>query len=376
MSAVIPSLTESKADDRGQVAEEAISHLASLTAQRDREQLDVTLAQGVLELLNFSSSVGVYRLVGREDESRHWLCSGLARRAQLTISDPPWVDLDSLPFFSDYPARQQALEGRSMEQRDSQDNTLPVAQQHEGDRYVTVLPLLVEVGLPGVLEVRSEQPLSQETLRPIQTLLRVFGNFQNLLESSQRDTLTGLLNRQTFDATFLKASMPVVTDGALDATVDRRSSSTTGYWLGVVDIDHFKKVNDGFGHLIGDEVLVLVARIMRQSFRHYDRLYRFGGEEFVILLRGGNEEDARAAFERFRVNVESYLFPQVKNVTVSVGFTEVQHQDTPNQAFSRADQGVYQAKHQGRNRVLCYEELVRTGIIQVEGEHIGDVELF
>lgn len=376
MSAVIPSLTESKADDRGQVAEEAISHLASLTAQRDREQLDVTLAQGVLELLNFSSSVGVYRLVGREDESRHWLCSGLARRAQLTISDPPWVDLDSLPLFSDYPARQQALEGRSMEQRDSQDNTLPVAQQHEGDRYVTVLPLLVEVGLPGVLEVRSEQPLSQETLRPIQTLLRVFGNFQNLLESSQRDTLTGLLNRQTFDATFLKASMPVVTDGALDATVDRRSSSTTGYWLGVVDIDHFKKVNDGFGHLIGDEVLVLVARIMRQSFRHYDRLYRFGGEEFVILLRGGNEEDARAAFERFRVNVESYLFPQVKNVTVSVGFTEVQHQDTPNQAFSRADQGVYQAKHQGRNRVLCYEELVRTGVIQVEGEHIGDVELF
>ena len=376
MSAVIPSLTESKADDRGQVAEEAISHLASLTAQRDREQLDVTLAQGVLELLNFSSSVGVYRLVGREDESRHWLCSGLARRAQLTVSDPPWVDLDSLPLFSDYPARQQALEGRSMEQRDSQDNTLPVAQQHEGDRYVTVLPLLVEVGLPGVLEVRSEQPLSQETLRPIQTLLRVFGNFQNLLESSQRDTLTGLLNRQTFDATFLKASMPVVTDGALDATVDRRSSSTTGYWLGVVDIDHFKKVNDGFGHLIGDEVLVLVARIMRQSFRHYDRLYRFGGEEFVILLRGGNEEDARAAFERFRVNVESYLFPQVKNVTVSVGFTEVQHQDTPNQAFSRADQGVYQAKHQGRNRVLCYEELVRTGVIQVEGEHIGDVELF
>ncbi len=144
----------------------------------------------------------------------------------------------------------------------------------------------------------------------------------------------------------------------------------------MVDIDHFKRVNDGFGHLIGDEVLVLVARIMRQSFRHYDRLYRFGGEEFVVLLRGGTEEDAKAAYERFRTNVESYLFPQVKTVTVSLGFTEVQHQDTPNQAFSRADQGVYQAKHQGRNQVLCYEGLVRDGIIKVEGEHIGDVELF
>ncbi|MEN9452192.1 MAG: hypothetical protein RLZZ369_1251 [Pseudomonadota bacterium] len=379
MTVAIPSPIVGTEDGRVQVAEEAISHLASLTAQRDREQLDVTLAQGVLDLLNVSSSVGVYRLVGREDESRHWLCSGLSRRNQLTVSDPPWVDLESLPAFADYPIRQQALEGRSLEQFDEQsEDALPVAQQNEGDRYVTVLPLLVEVGLPGVIEVRSEQPLSLETLRPIQTLLRVFGNFQNLLESSQRDTLTGLLNRQTFDATFLKASMPVVSDNSTETTVERRANATTktGYWLGVVDIDHFKRVNDGFGHLIGDEVLVLVARIMRQSFRHYDRLYRFGGEEFVVLLRGGTEEDAKAAYERFRTNVESYLFPQVKTVTVSLGFTEVQHQDTPNQAFSRADQGVYQAKHQGRNQVLCYEGLVRDGIIKVEGEHIGDVELF
>lgn len=377
MSAVIQSPTDSQADDRVQVAEEAISHLASLTAQRDREQLDVTLAQGVLDLLTVCSSVGVYRLVGREDEVRRWLCSGLARRGQLTISDPPWVDLDSLPAFADYPTRLQAMEGRSLEQTDEQaDDALPVAQQNEGDRYVTVLPLLVEVGLPGVLEVRSEQPLSLETLRPIQTLLRVFGNFQNLLESSQRDTLTGLLNRQTFDSTFLKASMPVVADNTIEATVERRANAKTGYWLGVVDIDHFKRVNDGFGHLIGDEVLVLVARIMRQSFRHYDRLYRFGGEEFVVLLRGGNEDDAKIAFERVRTNVESYLFPQVKTVTISLGFTEVQHQDTPSQAFSRADQGVYQAKHQGRNRVLCYEGLVRDGVIKVEGAHVGDVELF
>ena len=103
--------------------------------------------------------------------------------------------------------------------------------------------------------------------------------------------------------------MPVV-DNPMETTVERRANTKTGYWLGVVDIDHFKRVNDGFGHLIGDEVLVLVARIMRQSFRHYDRLYRFGGEEFVVLLRGGDEEDAKAAFERFRTNVESYLFPR------------------------------------------------------------------
>lgn len=350
--------------------EDAISHLAALTAQRDREMLDVSLAQGVLELLSVTS-VGVYRLVGRDEEPRHWLCSGLARRGQLTVSDPPWVDLESLPPLAAYPMRASVLDSRLLEQAElSEEVTEP------GLRHVTVLPLLVEVGLPGVLEVWSEKPLSLQSLRPIQTLLKVFGNFQNLLESSQRDALTGLLNRQTFDATFLKASMPVTADAYQVPAGERRTVPATGYWLGVVDIDHFKKVNDGFGHLIGDEVLVLVARIMRQSFRHYDRLYRFGGEEFVILLRGGTEVDAMGAFERFRKNVESYPFPQINRVTVSVGFTEVEHKDTPNVSFSRADQGVYQAKHQGRNQVLCYEELVRTGVLKSEDTHVGDVELF
>jgi diguanylate cyclase (GGDEF)-like protein len=367
--------------------EDAISHLAALTAQRDRELLDVSLAQGVMELLGINC-VGVYRLTGRDDEAQRWLCSGLARRGQLTVSDPPWVDLESLPMAKAYPQRCAVLASRVLEQAELLDDgdLQAAAPQAEGTeaqqaerrraRCVTVLPLLSEVGQPGVLELWSEQALSVVALRPIQTLLKVFGNFQNLLESSQRDALTGLLNRQTFDATFLKASMPVATDTVQVPVGERRAAGCTGYWLGVVDIDHFKLVNDGFGHLIGDEVLVLVARIMRQSFRHYDRLYRFGGEEFVILLRGGTEDDAQRVFDRFRHNVASYAFPQINRVTVSVGFTEVQHKDTPNVAFSRADQGVYQAKHQGRNQVLCFERLVRSGVLKSEDTHIGDVELF
>ncbi len=346
--------------------DDAISHLASLTAQRDRELLDVTLAQGVLDLLG-SVCVGVYRLIGREDEVRRWLCCGLARKGQIAVSDPSWVDLHALPLETDHPLRAQAVTTR-----------LPGQAEPDGGcaEHLMVFPLPVEVGLPGVLEVHSSEPLSVRAQRTIQTVLKVFGNFQNLLESSQRDALTALLNRQTFDATFLKASMPVAERNGDHAEGERRSNEASGYWLGVVDIDHFKRVNDGFGHLIGDEVLVLVARIMRQTFRHHDRLYRFGGEEFVILLRGGSEEDAWGAFERFRVNVAKYPFPQVQNVTVSVGFTEVRHQDTPNVAFARADQAVYRAKHQGRNQVLSHEALVRTGVLASAEEHIGDVELF
>jgi diguanylate cyclase (GGDEF)-like protein len=356
--------------------DDAITHLAELTAQRDRELLDVSLAQGVLDLLGIGA-VGVYRLVGTDDDVPRWLCSGLARRGALTISDPSWVNLESLPLLTDFPLRQAVLGAKLLAQGERA-VTGPANQVDSGTlRHVTVFPLLTEVGMPGVLELWSDQLLSMQALRPIQTLLKVFGNFQNLLESSQRDTLTGLLNRQTFDNAFLKASMPAVGEHYHAPEGERRNGAVTGYWLGVIDIDHFKRVNDGFGHLIGDEVLVLLARIMRQSFRHYDRLYRFGGEEFVVLLRGGTEEDAKNAFERFRANVASYPFPQVNQVTVSIGFTEVQLQETPSVAFSRADQGVYEAKRQGRNLVLSFEALVRLGT-RVSGgtPQVGDVELF
>lgn len=353
--------------------DDAITHLAALTAQRDRELLDVTLAQGVLELLG-AASVAVYRLIGREDESRRWLCCGLSRKGSLTVSDPMWVDLHQLPLEEEYPHRQRALASRLPEHDEEQ--IMGNGEHAVLARHIVTLPLPVEVGLPGVLEVGSTEPLSVQAMRTVQTLLKVFGNFQNLLESSQRDALTSLLNRQTFDATFLKASMPLAERKADHAQGERRHNSAAGYWLGVVDIDNFKRVNDNFGHLIGDEVLVLVARIMRQTFRHYDRLYRFGGEEFVVLLRGGTEADAMGAFERFRRNVASYPFPQVERVTVSVGFTEVMHHDTPNVTFSRADQAVYRAKHQGRDQVLCHEALVRDGVMASSEQHVGDVELF
>lgn len=353
----------------------AIDQLAHLTAQRDRELLDVSLAQSVLELLG-ASSVGVYRVLGQDGGDQHWLCSGLARRGRLTISDPPWLDPDTMPFMEDFPAREEALVSRMLVQRalnEAEDGP----GEGDGATWLTVLTLHAELGQSGVLEVRSAQPLPLRDLRSMQTLLRVFGNFQNLLESSQRDSLTGLLNRQTFDATFLKASMPVQLSAEdAESEAERRGSQMNTFWLGVIDIDHFKLVNDRFGHLIGDEVLVLVARIMRQTFRHYDRLFRFGGEEFVVLLRGGTEKHALRVFERFRQNMQAYAFPQVGQVTVSLGFTGVHAHDTPSAAFSRADQAVYQAKHQGRNQTLCFENLVSQGIITTEGDKVGNIELF
>ncbi len=134
-------------------------------------------------------------------------------------------------------------------------------------------------------------------------------------------------------------------------------------WLGVIDIDHFKRVNDTHGHLIGDEVLLLMSRLMRATFRFHDHLFRFGGEEFVVLMRCGSDADAAGAFERLRANVEAYLFPQVGRITVSVGFAALRPADTPSAAFERADKAVYWAKQNGRNRVAHHAELVALGLV-------------
>jgi diguanylate cyclase (GGDEF)-like protein len=144
----------------------------------------------------------------------------------------------------------------------------------------------------------------------------------------------------------------------------------------VIDIDHFKRVNDGHGHLIGDEVLLLLSRLMRASFRFHDHLFRFGGEEFVVLMRCGTDADASGAFERLRANVERFAFPQVGRITVSVGFSALRPDDTPSAAFERADKAVYWAKQNGRNQVAFHADLVDRGLLAEASLDNRDAELF
>jgi diguanylate cyclase (GGDEF)-like protein len=146
-------------------------------------------------------------------------------------------------------------------------------------------------------------------------------------------------------------------------------------WLAVIDIDHFKRVNDVYGHLIGDEVLLLLSRLMRSSFRFHDHLYRFGGEEFVVLMRCDDAEAAAGVLERLRQAVAAYRFPQVERITVSVGFTALRAPDTPSAAFERADLALYHVKQNGRDGVAGHARLVAQGHLQDRALD-NDVELF
>jgi diguanylate cyclase (GGDEF)-like protein len=347
----------------------ALDHLAELTGLRDRDVLDVTLAQALMSLLR-PQSVAVRRVVGPAHDTR-WLTRAELRAGEATPrADSMWAELDSLLPVAARPAALAALNGP------------PGAMPGPGADAAAAAATLCfalggERGAVGVVEIEPGHAFAADELRVVQGMLRVYRNFQSLLDSSERDTLTGLLNRSTFDGSFMRLA-------GGDAAGERASAGSEGglrqgrpglACLGVIDIDHFKRVNDGFGHLIGDEVLLLNARLMRSSFRHHDLLFRFGGEEFLVLMRCHTLGDAERAFERYRAEVERYAFPQVGRITVSVGLTALGANDTPQGAFERADKAVYWVKQNGRNQVAEYGALVAGGQLEA-AERSGDVELF
>lgn len=239
--------------------------------------------------------------------------------------------------------------------------------------HVIWLPVWMHNKARTCVEITQTRPFSPQRMEVLLGIFHVYQNYQSLLDYSERDALTGLLNRKTFDEQFIRfASLEA--NAAAAMAPDALQEDVPQQWLAVVDIDHFKQVNDRYGHLFGDEVLILVANLLRSSFRPQDRVFRFGGEEFVILLRGVSLHEAQLIFERFRATVGSYPFPQIGQVTVSLGFTSTRR-CSPVEILGQSDQALYFAKQNGRNRVCHYESLQRSGVLSPQVAH-ADVELF
>lgn len=206
-------------------------------------------------------------------------------------------------------------------------------------------------------------------------LIKIFNNYYNLLGYAQTDELTGLLNRKTFNA---KLKNIFKGDGEENSQIidETRTNYGDDYWLGLIDIDHFKSVNDRFGHVFGDEVLLLIAQLLQKYTRRYDSVYRFGGEEFVVLFRSDTKEHACAACERIRVGIAENKFPQVGQVTVSIGAVQILGDIGSTELLDKADQALYYAKEHGRNCFYLYEDLLDQGILQENVITSGDIELF
>jgi len=127
---------------------------------------------------------------------------------------------------------------------------------------------------------------------------------------------------------------------------------------------------------MGDEVLLVFAGLVRNALRDVDWVFRYGGEEFVALIKGVSPEIIEVVLDRVRVRVQNHTFPQVGQVTVSIGYTAIADQKLPPYVFEEADKALYYAKEQGRNRVFNYRELVRSGELASEERLGGSIELF
>lgn len=166
--------------------------------------------------------------------------------------------------------------------------------------------------------------------------------FEKLEQMASRDELTGTLNRRSMM-------------GLLDEERQRMMRTGQPFGVALFDLDHFKQVNDDFGHLTGDETLRHFTRAALASMRNTDRLGRYGGEEFLMLLTAtADEAAARMAAERVREGTAGHDWASVApglKVTVSAGVALCQPGETTEQLLDRADQALYAAKREGRNRV-------------------------
>lgn len=223
----------------------------------------------------------------------------------------------------------------------------------------------------SIAVVAVESPKDLANLHEVMDMLvQVYQNITALISDNEHDTLTGLLNRKTFENKITKVF------SAMLSQHDRQNDQAEShYFLAIFDIDHFKRVNDDFGHLIGDEVLLLFSQLMTKSFREKDLLFRFGGEEFVAVFECQSVDDMERALNRFRETVSQFSFPQVGNVHISAGFTVVRADDTPAQLIDRSDVSLYYAKNNGRNQVSNYDALIASGKLQ-ENKKEGEIELF
>lgn len=203
------------------------------------------------------------------------------------------------------------------------------------------------------LSCQAESAHTAPDQRELKQLVQIFANQLTLLNNKDKDPLTELFNRQAYNALIFKI-------------FDKKNLIYKKPYtcLAIMDLDFFKSVNDAFGHLIGDEVLLQFAQQMRMNFRPQDLLFRYGGEEFLCLLQSVNLDQARKALERFREKICQYDFPTVGQKTVSIGFITFNHADNPMRILDMADRALYFAKENGRNQVCSYEDLVAQGKIK------------
>lgn len=229
---------------------------------------------------------------------------------------------------------------------------------------LAILPVHSELGPARALLLQGR--LDQNALELLEHLLALYRNQVLLHDRKERDVLTRLPNRQSFEARLTE-----VCEFYQALTIGNQADDKIS-WIAILDIDHFKVVNDTFGHLYGDEVLLHFSQLLEHKFRHIDFTFRFGGEEFVVIVNRVSRNDVEHILNRFRQEVENYVFPLVGKVTVSIGATCIKSGMLPSTLLDSADKALYFAKEHGRNQAVLFENIPPPQ----SNSDANDVELF
>lgn len=196
----------------------------------------------------------------------------------------------------------------------------------------------------NIEEIITSFPISEDN--KLDVIKKINFMYSHTRYLSLTDALTGLYNRRHFD-------------NSVEREFLRSKRYGGDFTLAIIDIDFFKKINDTYGHLCGDYVLKEVAYLILDNFRKTDIVFRYGGEEFVVILTETSSASALIPMERLRKTIESYDFRYQNThikVTISAGAAS-NSSETVNEILQNADKALYEAKSSGRNRVIfCNDE--------------------
>jgi diguanylate cyclase (GGDEF)-like protein len=342
-------------DDRASL----LDYLVDITAQRDAEILEITLLKTMVECFDI-------------------------RRVRLCMVH---FDTREIYRFREASADGTVREGEDDEILECNETLGPglrqASENHKADTILSngdsilIYPLFIMNINTGFILI-YQKGSQRIDVQLMMSFLKIYSNYVTLLVDSQRDSLTGLMNRKTFDDKILgvidfKRKMEA---GLFPGDQKRRETEVRDdFWLGIFDIDDFKRINDKYGHLYGDEVLILLGRMMRSSFRNNDIMIRYGGEEFVVIVRATDESEAFLVFDRFRTTLANHRFSRIGQITISIGLKQILKGDPPTVIVGHADQALYYAKNAGKNRVCVYEQLIREGLLK-DSISVGEIHYF
>lgn len=338
---------------------------ASTTRHSDRALTELGVAAALFELVS-AQEASIYRV---QPAGRFTLLERvtLVRRGELLCRDTDFEMPESSCKLETRPEMETCVTGEQ----------IVALEIPDGTQVVHCIPVAFDGKVAAVVELVCGRILEPDELAAAGPLVEFYRNYLSRIDDTERDALTGLLNRSTFDHNLDRILAMISAPQGPDSSTERRASPdlATPHWLAIIDIDHFKRINEKFGQLYGDEVLTLLANLMRESFRHRDRLFRFGGDALVAVLRPAAFEDVNRALERFRSRVEAQSFPQVGKVSVSIGLAAIASGDTAEDVLGAAEEALRHAKSNGRNRTSCYEKLLAAGEIKKRAAG-GDAGLF